>query len=136
MNIGDLLFVRTNGNPNYIGRSAVFYFESDFSYASYLIRARMKINNLFLSTYLQYAMSYKTYRPIILKKATTTAGNYNINTEALKSLTVCIPSDKELVKFHNALELVIKQKTLLEKLRKHDALFQSLLQQAFQGDLN
>lgn len=47
---GDLLFVRTNGNPEYVGRCAVFLgrevahsgFPSDqFIFASYLIRARL-----------------------------------------------------------------------------------------------
>lgn len=37
---GDLIFVRTNGNPEYVGRSAVFDLEMPCLYASYLIRAR------------------------------------------------------------------------------------------------
>lgn len=61
---GDFLFVRTNGNPDYVGRSAVF--ESDVMrqagfngtntlYASYLIRARIQRSRLepyFLQGYL------------------------------------------------------------------------------------
>jgi type I restriction enzyme, S subunit len=128
---GDLLFVRSNGNPNYIGRSAVFNLDEEFSYASYLIRGRMKSENLPLSTYIQFAMSYETYRPIILKKATTTAGNYNINTESLKSLDICIPNNEELVIFHNALTNIIKQKKIILKDKDSESLFQTLLQRSF-----
>ena len=60
---GDLLFVRTNGNPDYVGRCAVYErevvaksgFPSDgFIFASYLIRARLKAgqaNPYFMKSY-------------------------------------------------------------------------------------
>lgn len=69
---GDVLFVRTNGNPGYVGRSAVFThaqvnaadFESeDWAYASYLIRARLKqslLNPWFLQAYLSYPEGRKS----------------------------------------------------------------------------
>ena len=129
---GDLLFVRTNGNPNYIGRSAVFNLNEKFSYASYLIRARMNTVNVPLSKYIQFAMSYKSYRPIILKKTTTTAGNYNINTVALKNLEICIPSMSLLKVFSDIIENIKSQKN---KKNCSESLFRSLLYQAFKGEL-
>jgi hypothetical protein len=45
---GDLLLVRTNGNPNYVGRSVVFTHPDArlWVYASYLIRVRLKASYL------------------------------------------------------------------------------------------
>jgi hypothetical protein len=76
-------------------------------------------------------MSYDSYRPIILKKATTTAGNYNINTESLKSLDICIPNNEKLVIFHNALANIIKQKKIVLRDSDSESLFQTLLQTSF-----
>jgi hypothetical protein len=61
---GDLLFVRTNGNPDYVGRCAAFetriaersgLASDEFVYASYLIRARLRndrVRPVFLQTYM------------------------------------------------------------------------------------
>lgn len=134
---GDLLFVRTNGNPNFIGRSAVFNLSEKFSYASYLIRARMAVENYPLSIYLQFALSHNSYRPLILKKATTTAGNYNINTESLKSLIVQTPAKNILKLFSEIIENINQQKAILKiQIDESENLFQGLLQQAFNGSLN
>jgi type I restriction enzyme, S subunit len=52
---GDILFVRTNGNPDYVGRSAVYrgqvmvsagFGPNSTVYASYLIRARLRPDNV------------------------------------------------------------------------------------------
>jgi type I restriction enzyme S subunit len=135
LQIGDLLFVRSNGNPNYIGRSALFLNQGAFSYASYLIRARLKSQSVYLANYIQFALSYKTYRPIILKKATTTAGNYNINTESLKSLLLPIPEEHLLKSFFTKLEICIALKEKKNSSDKSENLFNSLLQKAFNGEL-
>jgi len=81
---GDLLFVRTNGNPEYIGRCALF--EEGYSnalYASYLIRARLKSNARLYPAFIRDIISFPTYRSHLVREARTTAGNYNINTEGL-----------------------------------------------------
>ena len=133
---GDLLFVRTNGNPNYIGRSALFNLENTFSFASYLIRGRLKEINIPLSNFIQFTLSFKTYRPLILKKATTTAGNYNINTESLKSLEIPVPNQDTLIKFFDIMQTnnLMKQKELTTITHTNN-LFHSLLQKAFKGEL-
>ena len=71
---GDLLFVRTNGNPDYVGRCAVFTpasvedsaFDADsFIYASYLIRARLKdeVNPVFMRELMQSAQGRRQIPP-------------------------------------------------------------------------
>jgi type I restriction enzyme S subunit len=133
---GDLLFVRTNGNPSYIGRCAVFGGNIEAGYASYLIRARLNDTKVVLPEFIQSLISSKTYRPLILKKATTTAGNYNINTVALKSLPIIIPEIALQRKYVSILEKTdfLKQKTY-QSLNNSESLFHSLLQKAFKGEL-
>lgn len=106
---GDLLFVRTNGNPANIGRCAVFDSELDVSYASYLIRARFPEVCLLRPQFIQSVISNVSYRSVVLKLATTTAGNYNINTQALKQLQIIIPPILLQEHFLKAYSLIQKQ---------------------------
>lgn len=129
---GDLLFVRTNGNPHYIGRCAVFDDERDFLFASYLIRARLKENAELTPNFIQYCLSVPSYRSKIVKETRTTAGNFNINTKGLGALELIVPSDKKLREFE---EVQARVKRLLARLQeqslKANALFNSLSQSAF-----
>jgi type I restriction enzyme, S subunit len=96
---GDVLFVRTNGNPNYVGRCAVFdpkqlsgtgYADSDWIYASYLIRARPRpevLHAVYLREYLLSAFGRKQLRD----RCKTSAGQFNINTEGLGSIMIPLP---------------------------------------------
>ena len=88
---GDILFVRTNGNPEYIGRCAVFRGSRSAAYASYLIRARLGSNSLVTSEYIAGALSTVMMRNVILSLARTTAGNYNVNIASLGSLSLPVP---------------------------------------------
>lgn len=96
---GDMLFVRTNGNPDYVGRCCVFD-EADAQretgegasiiFASYLIRARLKPNVIrpwFLHAFLRSSLG----RARVLKQARTAAGQYNINTEGLGAIRIPVP---------------------------------------------
>jgi type I restriction enzyme S subunit len=129
---GDLLFVRTNGNPNYIGRSAVFPGGTDAAYASYLIRARLDSNSSVLPQFVQTVFSSPTYRPEVLKKATTTAGNYNINTESLKSLQVVVPPLYLQQQFLRHYQSICEQKRIAESgIRVSSTLLSTLLDKHF-----
>ncbi|MFN8893947.1 MAG: hypothetical protein ACK5Y8_09335 [Betaproteobacteria bacterium] len=96
---GDLLFVRTNGNPDYVGRSAVFakrvveragFDGENCLYASYLIRARLDQRTVD-PTFLQAFLSSAEGRKRIRAEARTSAGQYNINTQGLASVVVPLP---------------------------------------------
>ena len=141
---GDILFVRTNGNPDYVGRCAVFntkQFEDaelpsgEIIYASYLIRARLHPNRLspvFLQSFLQTSAGRKNVR----EKCRTSAGQYNINTKGIGSLKVPnIPFDEQV-------EFEIRMAALRSPLAglttaqvEMDDLFNSLVQRAFKGEL-
>ena len=132
---GDLLFVRTNGNPDYIGRCAVYKNDTDMLYASYLIRVRLNKDKL-LPEYVQACISSKSYRKIIIKEAKTTAGNYNINTQGLRGLKIPMASlwkQKKYLEINNIVEKQITKKYL--GVEYSETLFNSLTQRAFRGEL-
>lgn len=141
---GDFLFVRTNGNPDYVGRSAVY--ESDVMqqagfdgknclYASYLIRARLKleaINPQFLQTFLSSSEGRKRLR----EQARTSAGQYNINTEGLANIRVPLPPIKLQADFGSRCRPVFGLQALQESaISKAESTFQVLLSCAFSSHL-
>jgi|GEM_PF-1847448 len=92
---GDLLFVRTNGNPARLGRAAVYEGSPpSATFASYLIRLRRnaRLDPDFAWSWLRTAEA----RARLLSMARTTAGQYNLNTAALKELPVpVLPRDTQ-----------------------------------------
>jgi type I restriction enzyme, S subunit len=128
---GDILFVRTNGNPDYVGRCAVFDLNKDFLFASYLIRARLNLNDInpvFLITYLRSPKGRETMFPYIR----TTAGQSNIGIEGLGQITIPLPPISEQEHFASVVtchERLRAQQAEAE--RQAEMLFQSLLAQAF-----
>lgn len=92
---GDLLLVRTNGNPNYVGRSVVFRHPDTRSwvFASYLIRVRLKAGLLpeFVNVYL----GLERGRRELLRRVTTSAGNHNINSNSIRLVQLPVPEDED-----------------------------------------
>jgi type I restriction enzyme S subunit len=130
---GDLLLVRTNGNPNYVGRSAVFRApdERTWVYASYLIRVRLSAE--ILPDYVNVFLSSELGRRELLRRVTTSAGNHNINSNSIRLLSIPVPDDKdnqqEVVDIANAsrakVEALSKKVQALEAVKKslmHDLL--------------
>lgn len=141
---GDVLFVRTNGNQDYVGRCAVFREENvkgvgfdtvPFIYASYLIRARLDMAVL-LPEILQTYLASDEGRADLLAHSKTSAGQFNINTEGLGALKIPrfpMPLQVEYVK---RLEVVERQRAQQKAhLIKLECLFESLQYSAFQGEL-
>ncbi len=91
---GDVLFVRTNGNPEYIGRCAVFRESRQAAYASYLIRARLKGDGAVEPEYVSAALALPTMRQTILRMTRTTAGNYNISIDLLGRIRIPVPEPR------------------------------------------
>jgi type I restriction enzyme, S subunit len=141
---GDLLFVRTNGNPDYVGRCAVFeqgavrstaYAPSEFIYASYLIRARLlpgKIIPVFLREYL----SGNGGRRQLRSRSKTSAGQYNLNTRGLGDIRIPVPPIWLQQEFACRMAAVEQLKSAQRKsLDMLDELFASLQHRAFRGEL-
>ena len=109
---GDVLFVRTNGNPNFVGRSAIFtrsavldygYDPSEFIYASYLIRARLN-QSLVLPEFLCHYLSSPEGRQAVRERCRTSAGQFNINTAGLGTIPLPLPPLREQVRIASILD--------------------------------
>ena len=141
---GDLLFVRTNGNPDYVGRCAVFkptdvensgFDSSEFIYASYLIRARLKGSDI-SPIVLQHYLSEGEGRRALRARCKTSAGQYNINTEGLGAIPIPrfpLPLQQTFATRSASIEAL--KATHRRALAALDALFASLQQRAFAGQL-
>ena len=88
---GDILFVRTNANPEHIARCPVFRERRLPAYASYLIRARLTGNGAVDPEYVSSALELLTVRQTILRMTRTTAGNYNISIDLLGRIRIPVP---------------------------------------------
>lgn len=141
---GDVLFVRTNGNPDFVGRCAVFnpikvmytdFDSSEFIYASYLIRARLKKGTL-LPVVLQEYLSTMEGRRALRARCKTSAGQFNINTEGLGALPIPrFPMQQQEAFIHQKQAIEQQQFVHQASLAELDALFISLQHRAFRGDI-
>ncbi len=133
---GDLLFVRTNGNPEYIGRCAVFDGRRGALYASYLIRGQLKEEARYRPEFLKSVVSFPSYRVRLVAESRSTAGNYNINIERLKRLRfIRPPLDRQdrFLAVENGVEAT--RRAMEPSLTEANRLFDSLAQRAFRGEL-
>ena len=132
---GDLLFVRTNGNPDYVGRCAVFDLDEPYLFASYLIRARFPrdtVESRFIAAYLQTPSGRQGMLPFIR----TTAGQSNISVEGLKNIPIFLPDIELQRNFVNQLDNLYKLRRQREQSKSLlESIFQSLLSRAFSGEL-
>jgi type I restriction enzyme S subunit len=135
LRLGDLLFVRTNGNREYVGRCAVFDLEEPYLFASYLIRARLeesKADPWYVAAFMRTPRGRQVMAPFIR----TTAGQSNISIDGLSQIPVPCPPLVEQQKFRGYVES-------LRALGRHwhragTVLYQTfatLLHRAFTGDL-
>ncbi|KPK79337.1 MAG: hypothetical protein AMS25_13030 [Gemmatimonas sp. SM23_52] len=131
---GDLLFVRTNGNPEYIGRCAVFEGTRPALFASYLIRGRLKDEALYRPAFFKHVVSLPTYRARLVAESRTTAGNYNISTVRLRRLAMIRPPLRAQDRFLSLDGRVRKEReTMGQWALEADRLFHSLADHAFRG---
>ncbi len=92
---GDLLVIRTNGNPRLLGRCAQVPDGVPRSlFASYLIRIRL-VRAQLAPEFAALLMNSDSARNYIETRAATSAGNYNINTSQLRAMPVCVPLREE-----------------------------------------
>lgn len=126
---GDIVIVRTNGNPSYTGRSAMFDIDEQFVYASYLIKISVdeqEYDPEYLVRYLQTNLIRRYFR----RNATSTAGNYNINTEVIKRVPIPVLSIAEQKRIVIKLKAVEKQnESVTDHLNKSIALKKTLINQ-------
>jgi type I restriction enzyme, S subunit len=138
LNDGDVLFVRTNGSRDLVGRSAVYRSNGTgvpFGFASYLIRVRLN-QNLVYPEYLKFFLNSTQGRDEIDMRRRTSAGQYNVNSENLRSITFPCPSlevQSSLIERLRDQEngIVAIQKELTQARQLQSGLKESILGKAF-----
>lgn len=129
---GDLLAVRTNGNPEYVGRMALIQDPMPATiFASYLIRIRLK-KSVALPEFIEACAPRWPLRISLTKSATTSAGNFNINTDGISQAKIILPPidvQQQVVKIERAFQdrIEAESRTLSELQNSHRALSQELL---------
>jgi len=139
---GDLLFVRTNGSRDLVGRCAVFEprsVEEPVGFASYVIRVRLDSQQV-LPRYLAYFLNSTKGREEINQRRRTSTGQFNINSENLRSISFPVPPIREQARLVGMMEereqLASKLASELQITRPEgDQLRESILRRAFAGKL-
>lgn len=137
---GDLLFVRTNGNPDYVGRSAVFNAEAmrpggfdpeNCLYASYLIRGRI-MRQVVAPHFLQAFLSSIEGRRRLKERCRTSAGQYNINIDGLSNIVLPLPPlDRQLAFESRCSDIFSIQTQQNTATKQAEATFDALVSDAF-----
>lgn len=109
---GDVLIVRTNGNPQYVGRSVVVNdIDEPMVYASYLIRIRCNQSKL-RPSFLAEFLNAPSTRQRLRGEVKSSAGNYNINTVGIKKQPICVPkihAQDEAIDFLRTVDIAISE---------------------------
>lgn len=121
----DVLIVRSNGNPEYVGRSAPITEDiarSEMVFASYLIRLRTDTDRLlpeYLSAFLNSAFGRAAMRNAIR----TTAGQSNLSGENLTKVRLPIPALAEQKQFR---QFWLEVKALRQLIRESEGIAEEL----------
>jgi type I restriction enzyme S subunit len=134
----DVLFNRTN-SPELVGKSAIFLNERQAIFAGYLIRIN-HFKNLIHSKYLNYYLNSYEAKKYGNSVKTDGVNQSNINGEKLMSYPFPLTSEEEQTQIVHEIEKRFSvaeklEKTIEESLQKAEALRQSILKKAFEGEL-
>jgi len=104
-------------------------------FASYLIRARLKLNCL-RPVFLQYWLQTSAGRKNVREKCSTTAGQYNINTKGIGALQIPDVTIESQIEFEKRVTTLRPVLASLNKAHTEaSVLINSLVQRAFKGEL-
>ena len=132
----DFLFARVNGNPDYVGRCAVFHdIGEDVYYNDHIIRVRFddsQLQGCFVSTLLNSQYGKRQMR----SKIKTSAGQYTISQDGIGAIEIICPPLSLQTQFAKFVEKVEAQKALLQKsLADMEQNYQSFMQKCFKGEI-
>ena len=133
---GDLLFIRVNGNPDYVGRCAIFEGHPEpVFFNDHIMRVKVDYSRI-LSVFLAFLLNGKYGKSEISKHRKTSAGQHTINQDGLGKIQLPTPPVAMQTEFVRRLESIERQKaTHSSSLAELDALFASLQHRAFRGEL-
>ncbi len=131
----DLLFIRVNGNQDYVGRCAIYkQFNESVYHNDHIIR--IQTSSKVSPEYLAFIFNQTYGKKMLKSKIKTSAGQYTVSQKGIESIQLPIPPKKIQDEFIKCSEAVEKIRQKYQKsLRESDNLFNSLLQKAFKGEL-
>ncbi len=132
---GDLLFVRSNGNRELVGRCmAVYPGTEKVTYSGFCIRYRIN-DSLLQATYIAHLFRSVAFRRVLLQGGQG-ANIQNINQQILSSLPIPVPAQELQNQFAVIVEKIDGLKSFYqESLSDLQALYGAVSQQAFNGQL-
>lgn len=133
---GDLLFIRVNGNPDYVGRNAVFkgYSEPVF-FNDHIMRVCLNDQKLD-ADFISFILNSDFGRAQIAVNRNTSAGQHTINQEGLSAITFpCPPLPKQMAFSQRLAALANIEKVFQQEALTANSLFTSLQHRAFRGEL-
>ena len=136
---GDLVFTRYNGSRDYVGVSAMYRGDGSHVYPDKLIRCQID-SDIVNPAYLEAATNCGESRRHIEGRIRTTAGQSGVSGNDIKStpIPVCSPGEQEEIVRIVGTGLEAADELLAEvdaNLARAEALRQSILKQAFSGEL-
>ncbi|HLZ74834.1 restriction endonuclease subunit S [Phenylobacterium sp.] len=132
----DLLFIRVNGNPDYVGRCSVFSGHKEKIYFNdHIMRVSPKFD-LISPVFLQAMLDSQFGRDQITTHKKTSAGQHTINQDGLSKIEIPLPPLALQTRFASELAKIdIQARLAAENQQGLDALFASLQHRAFRGEL-
>lgn len=130
---GDILFNRTN-SKDLVGKTAVFQEETPMAFAGYLVRARTNelANPDYIAGYLNSPHGKATLRHM----CKNIVGMANINAQEFQNILIPHPPIEVQLEYVQLLNQIRQAERPLRKaLNETKALFNSLVQRAFKGEL-
>ncbi len=130
---GDIVFVRSNGSKELVGRNLLVYpNDTKVSYSGFCIRYRMRETKLTTPEYLNFILDSGVLKKKLQKENQGSNIN-NLNQDILSKLTIVLPTDRN--EQNNILQMLklqdkvieLKEKRLAEKRRQKKYLMQQLL---------
>lgn len=138
---GDILIIRSNGSVSLVGRAAMVR-DADITgtFAGYLMRLRIKEQEVLLPMFLLLFLQSHQARIYIENKAKSTSGVHNINSAEISDLQMPLYDSDEQYAIIEAIESRLSvcdsiEHTVDAALQQAEAMRQSILKQAFEGGL-
>lgn len=137
----DLLFTRYNGSLEYVGVCAcVPQLQENYAYPDKIIKCTPKLKNKYHSKFIQYCMNQGQVREYIRSKIKTTSGQKGIAGSDIKKAVLWLPelSVQEIIVKKIDAEMSVCdsiEQAIDASLRQAEALRQSILKRAFEGEL-
>ena len=132
----DLLFIRVNGNPDYVGRCALFRgFTEPVYFNDHIMRVRLDEAQV-TGAFLCFVLNGTHGKKEIALHRKTSAGQHTINQEGLRRIRIPVPTLSLQYEFERRVAATLRLKASHRIDLNHlDALFASLQHLAFRGEL-